>query len=198
MFSKKLAVSLSLSVALVTNVAMANTIVSQGLGISSYTASSTYLGNNPSLAFDGNTSTAWISNNFPLGWVEVNLGQLTDISQLLLTVNQQPSPSNTIHEIWTSSSSIGWNTSSASLAFTFSGNTYNGQLLSTSFSNPLSAQYVQVRTTSSPSWVAWNEIQVLSPDKIISSVPEPETYAMLLAGLGLLGFTARHRKNNIA
>lgn len=29
-------------------------------------------------------------------------------------------------------------------------------------------------------------------------VPEPETYAMLLAGLGLLGFTARRRKNRMA
>ncbi len=28
----------------------------------------------------------------------------------------------------------------------------------------------------------------------ISAVPEPETYAMLLAGLGLLGFAARRRK----
>lgn len=30
----------------------------------------------------------------------------------------------------------------------------------------------------------------------VVSVPEPETYAMVLAGLGLLGFTARRRKNN--
>jgi len=30
----------------------------------------------------------------------------------------------------------------------------------------------------------------------VSAVPEPETYAMLLVGLGLLGFAARRRKGN--
>lgn len=29
-------------------------------------------------------------------------------------------------------------------------------------------------------------------------IPEPQTYAMMLAGFGLLGFTARRRKNNVA
>ena len=32
----------------------------------------------------------------------------------------------------------------------------------------------------------------------VSAVPEPETYAMLLAGLGLVGFMARRRKNKSA
>ena len=30
----------------------------------------------------------------------------------------------------------------------------------------------------------------------MTAIPEPETYAMLLTGLGLLGFTARRRKNS--
>ena len=30
----------------------------------------------------------------------------------------------------------------------------------------------------------------------VTAVPEPETYAMLLAGLGLLGFSARRRMKN--
>ena len=33
---------------------------------------------------------------------------------------------------------------------------------------------------------------------LVSSVPEPETYPMLLAGLGLLGFAARRRKQKTA
>lgn len=33
---------------------------------------------------------------------------------------------------------------------------------------------------------------------LVSAVPEPETYAMLFAGLGLLGFMARRRKNKTA
>ena len=32
----------------------------------------------------------------------------------------------------------------------------------------------------------------------VAAVPEPETYAMLLAGLGVLGFAARRRKQNAA
>ncbi len=31
---------------------------------------------------------------------------------------------------------------------------------------------------------------------VLAAVPEPETYAMMLAGLGLMGFVSRRRKNN--
>jgi len=32
---------------------------------------------------------------------------------------------------------------------------------------------------------------------LVSAIPEPETYAMLLTGLGLMGFVARRRRNNL-
>src|ERR1700694_90362 len=35
-------------------------------------------------------------------------------------------------------------------------------------------------------------------DQMAAPVPEPETYAMLLAGLGLMGFVARRRQRNLA
>ncbi|WP_292917955.1 PEP-CTERM sorting domain-containing protein [Nitrosomonas sp.] len=37
----------------------------------------------------------------------------------------------------------------------------------------------------------------VNQDLAITAVPEPETYAMLLAGLGLLGFAARRRQQNV-
>ena len=37
---------------------------------------------------------------------------------------------------------------------------------------------------------------LITIDGIATPVPEPETYAMFMAGLGLMGFIARRRKNN--
>ena len=50
---------------------------------------------------------------------------------------------------------------------------------------------------SSPYLYSWavrdGDVAYVSP--IVAAIPEPETYTMLLAGLGLLGFMARRRKN---
>lgn len=45
--------------------------------------------------------------------------------------------------------------------------------------------------------IASSGSSVYADNFTISAVPEPETYAMLLAGLGLLGFMARRRKESV-
>lgn len=51
-------------------------------------------------------------------------------------------------------------------------------------------------------YVQWNEVgsfegAVYWDNLVYAPVPEPETYAMLLAGLGLLGFAARRKQQRI-
>ena len=59
-----------------------------------------------------------------------------------------------------------------------------------SFNNPAFAIHVQGLTTAQCG-SAWYT-------STVSAIPEPETYAMLLAGLGLMGFVARRRQRNLA
>jgi PEP-CTERM motif len=46
----------------------------------------------------------------------------------------------------------------------------------------------------SNSWNSWNVPNMQYSANFVSAVPEPETYAMMLAGLGLIGTIARRRK----
>ncbi len=148
-------------------IASADIVVSQGLGTGAYTASSSYyyFDATPDKAFDGDFGNMWNAGTYPVSWIEVDLGKPTDITQILMSVEQNPIDAYTVHEIWLSSSAIGADTSGAVLAQTLAGRTYNGQVLSVVFSSPKTAQHVQVRTTSSPSWVAWDEIQIMAPDR---------------------------------
>lgn len=52
------------------------------------------------------------------------------------------------------------------------------------------AAYPEIGDTS----YATYSIQALHQITFAQAVPEPETYALFLAGLGLVGFTARHRR----
>lgn len=158
-------VALFLSVCLA-GIASADIVVSEGLGSGAYTASSNYYVETlPDKAFDGDFSNMWNAGTWPMAWIEVDLGRPTDITQILMTVEQTPSYTDTVHEIWLSSSTIGADTSGAVLAQTLVGTTYTGQTLSVVFPTPKTAQHVQIRTISSPSWVAWREIQIMAPDR---------------------------------
>jgi Ca2+-binding RTX toxin-like protein len=125
----------------------------------SYTASSSANpSSSPDKAFDG-LGTTWNAGGYGNHWIEIDLGEQYQLSSIKLKVEQAPS-GNTIHEVRISNQPIGASATGATLATTFKGNTVDGQWLSGDFSNSPVGRYVQIKTTQSPSWIAWEEIEV--------------------------------------
>jgi hypothetical protein len=162
-------------------------LVSQNLDASAYSASGILgPGFEPELAFDGIVGdSGWNAGDFPAQWLEVNLQQPFELTSFQFHVDQNPD-GETTHEVWISNSPIQGDLSGAALISTFSGFTAYQQVLTYAMPSPESAQYVQVRTTVSPSWVGWLEVEV-------RAVPEPSSVTLgALAVLGL-GFGRRLR-----
>ncbi len=117
------------------------------------TASASHPTAGPQYATDGNLSSAWVVDGFAPQWIQLDLGQSANLSQVRLSVQQDPA-GQTVHEVWG-----GATPSSLTLLGTLSGYTQSGQWLelTTAAQN---VRYVRVVTTGSPSWVGWNEVEV--------------------------------------
>ena len=55
---------------------------------------------------DGNRKTAWNSAGFVPQWIEADLGASSQLTSLVLVVNQHPA-GQTTHEVWVSNERIG-------------------------------------------------------------------------------------------
>jgi len=162
-------------------------ILSQNLGASAYTASRN--DGTRANAFDGDTSTVWNSNGYQPAWIEVNLGDRYKLEQFKLVVAQSPN-GNTTHQIWVSDSPILGSTASATLVKTFSQFTSANDILIFNPTANVVGRYVQVKTTASPSWVAWREVQVYG-----TPIPEPSSASICIVGFGIAGLRRVFRKN---
>ena len=151
----------------VTCFASVDMLLSQNLGEAAYRASSSWPTSPPKQAFDGDFTTQWNSGGHAPDWLEVDLGDFYQLSRFILGIEQTPSGS-TKHEIWVSDSPIGDDTSGALLCCTIQQYTVDGEVLEIPAPFPIAGRYVQIRTLSSPSWVAWNEVQVYGGPEIIS------------------------------
>jgi hypothetical protein len=142
----------------------AEVLVSRNLGSQAYSASSVYLDHTPDLAFDGDITTWWNSSSWPVGWIEVDLQHNYDLTYIKLLTRQTPA-GNTTHDIWVSDSPMHDDLSGANLVYVLSGYTQDFEPLEVILGEPINARYVQIRTTSSPSWVAWAEILIFAAER---------------------------------
>jgi hypothetical protein len=155
------------------------------------TASNSWLGApggpaTPDKAIDENNNTGWNAGDSPVQWIEIDLGIDNEINQITGLVGQSPN-GFTHHDVFLD----------GVLSFSWDGFTTNSQLLTHIFSSTVTAQVVRIQTTTSPSWVSWAEVQILTE---INAAPLPST--ILLVSFGLCALLIRlkrdYRKRNSA
>lgn len=171
----------ALFLALCSGGAHASSSVAAGLSSASYSQSGG-CGATPQGAFNGG---GWNKCGFGDGWIQVDLGTSMAINEVSFYTNQLPA-GLTAYSVFVSDSAIGHSWSALSPVASASKNTSSGTLIDFQFT-PASGRYVEILANGGPSWTAITNVNV-------QAVPEPETYALLLAGLGLVGAVGRRRK----
>jgi RNA polymerase sigma factor (sigma-70 family) len=135
-------------------------------------ASGTWQNEIPENAFDGRRDTDWNAGDYAPAWIERDLGALLPLSSITL-FPAQDIPGVTVHEVWVSNEPMGDQRSKAKLVHTFKGHTTNHQALKFEFPKDQSARYVEIRTTTSPTWIAWWEIEIrVRDEKVVPPVPK--------------------------
>jgi hypothetical protein len=108
---------------------------------------------------DGDFDTAWNAGAGPPAWVEVQLDGPSRIAAIRLTVGQFPA-GRTEHLV------LGRTAGGALVElWTFEGSTADGDLLAATPEAPWDAvTAVRIETVTSPSWVAWRELEVVAAE----------------------------------
>lgn len=123
-------------------------------------------------AVDGSSETAWNAGGAAPQWIQIDLGAPATVSSVHLTVAQTPD-GETIHQVL-----AGVSLAEMKLVHEFRGATSDNQVLVFTFGPPLTGiRFVEIRTTRSPSWVAWKEIEILGTEGGQPSPPQSETGA---------------------
>jgi RNA polymerase sigma factor (sigma-70 family) len=118
----------------------------------------------PDKAFDGSGESYWNSGGHAPAWIEADLGASKPVATIRLkTVQDIPGP--TVHEVWIADEPSGDDRAKAKLAHVFEGDTKNGQTLEFAFPKQMCARYVLVRTTQSPTWIAWCGVEIRTRDQ---------------------------------
>jgi len=112
----------------------------------------------PSGAVDGRRDRWWGAGAFAPQWIQIDLGKPFHVGLIRLVITQSPA-GETVHQV-----RVGPTTDSLQVVHTFEGKTYDTQVLEFKPEAMLEdVRYILVVTQKSPSWVGWQEIEVLAP-----------------------------------
>lgn len=106
----------------------------------------------PTAAVDGDPVTQWGAGTDAPQWIEIDLGESLEIGSLNLIVAQFPA-GPTVHRVSVDGATVA----------TLEGRTAGGDTIRVVLDEPVRGQVVRITTVSSPSWVAWSEIEILAP-----------------------------------
>lgn len=159
--------------------------VSSGLASSAYSQSNTWSGFDAQSMFNGGK---WNAGDSGVQWVQIDLQSVKQITGISFTTEQLPD-GDFSQSIYFSNSAIGDNFGSLTPALSHSAYTVTDSTITFDVAST-GARYIEIVANNPVSWVA------LKDASILAAVPEPETYAMMAAGLGLIGFISRRRRKS--
>jgi hypothetical protein len=136
------------------------------------TASSESFYGTLSNAADGRVDNMWNSGGYPPAWIELDLGRDTRLTGIRLLPSQLPNVADTLHRVYGRRDGSRTEVLLAELNGTTRDNTW----IDVAFEQRQRIRYVRVATLTSPSWVAWREIQVQGPDIAPPSVMPQGTH----------------------
>lgn len=121
------------------------------------TASGSTPENPPERAVDGDLDTAWNSGGDAPQWLEIDLGAPVNVGQVRLVVAQDPA-GETVHIIWGKEPGEAYRQLAK-----LRGMTSDGQSIGYTPEQPRpDVQFIKVETVTSPSWIAWREIEIVA------------------------------------
>jgi LruC domain-containing protein len=122
---------------------------------SSYSASSTWGANVAANAGDANSCTGWNAGGYAPALWRVDLGSVRPISAFTMVPGMSPTTASVSHVIEGSNDGTSWAT-----IRNISQSMTSGVLYTFTLSTPVSYRHVRVRTTSTPSWVSWVDVNI--------------------------------------
>ena len=123
------------------------------------TASKSGPDSSPQNAVDGNPGKCWTAGDFAPQWLEIDLGKEYIVTEIRVRLGQTPA-GRSVNTLYFKG---GESSSDFSAVTTFDGETDNLSSLIYTFPTPQEGvQYVKVKTTTSPSWISYCEIEVIA------------------------------------